>query len=69
MKHDTANYFRIKTDFHKCFEQWKWLEEGHQIARGITSKEIHLTIVVSLLLYELQVKPRHFLNGLNIFTL
>jgi hypothetical protein len=23
MKQDTATYVNIKTDFHKCFEQWK----------------------------------------------
>jgi len=23
MKHDTATYVSTKTDFHKCFEQWK----------------------------------------------
>jgi len=42
MKHDTATYDNIKTDFHKHFEQWKMAGkkgiklQGGLLRRGFT---------------------------------
>jgi len=38
MKHDTATYVSIKTDFHKCFEQWKRAikSQGGLLQKGFT---------------------------------